>query len=398
MSTIAKTDIRLIAFYLPQYHPIPENDLWWGKGFTEWTNVTQAEPQFPGHYQPQLPTDLGFYDLRLRQTRHEQIKLAKNYGIDGFCYYYYWFSGKRLLDEPLDDMLGDPNSDMPFCLCWANENWTRRWDGRDSEVLIAQKYAIGDDLAFIRSIAPFLKDRRYIKVENKPILLVYSPQKMPDAKMSAKVWRNYCRENDIGEINIFCCFTSGNWDYQRFGYDGGIEFPPHPPKHGHSDNLRPDVNHFAGFNGHLFSASAFGAKYLQHDHAGRNVYRGVFPSWDNTARRNHRAAIALNGTPENYEFWLSEALTKTKLDHPTSDRLVFINAWNEWAEGCHLEPCVKYGRRFLEATSRAKAGLSKLTGWTHIGVPSQAQLTDDQRSRQETFVGRIRRKIFQKLR
>ena len=177
--------IKLVAFYLTQFHPTPENDLWWGKGFTEWTNATKAMPLFPGHYQPHLPTDFGFYDLRVRQTRRDQIVTAKEYGIGAFCYYYYWFSGRRILHEPLDDMLADKDSDMPFCLCWANENWTRRWDAAEHEILIAQEYHKNDDLEFIKSIVPFMKDPRYIRQNGSPVLLVYRPQHLPDARKSA---------------------------------------------------------------------------------------------------------------------------------------------------------------------------------------------------------------------
>lgn len=388
-------DIKLIAFYLPQFHPIPENDLWWGKGFTEWTNVTKATAQFPGHYQPQLPTELSFYDLRLSQSRRDQIELAKKFGIGGFCYYYYWFSGKRLLNQPLDDMLSDPDSNMPFCLCWANENWTRRWDGRNNEVLIEQKYRGSDDLAFIKSVIPFLQDKRQIRVDGKPLLLVYAPQGMPNTKRSLAVWRQHCRDVGIGEIAIYCSLIYGNWEYERLGFDGGVEFPPHPPQSGYAKNLRSDVNHFSGFSGNIFSCSNLGEEYLRHLHKSKNIFRTVLPSWDNTARRGQRAAIGLNGSPENYEYWLSHALQITKNQYPDRERLVFINAWNEWAEGCHLEPCRNFGRAFLEATLRAKSGDSKLVSWTHIGIPEAARLTSQQSRRATTIFGRLRRTVTQ---
>ena len=372
MASVDFSNIRLIAFYLTQFHPIPENDEWWGKGFTEWTNVTKAVPNYKGHYQPQLPTEMGFYDLRLRETRHEQIRLAKQYGIEGFCYHYYWFSGKRLLEKPLDDMLADKKSDMPFCLCWANENWTRRWDASENKVLIAQKYRKNDDLEFIKSLVPFMQDKRYIKLDGKPVLLVYRPQHLPDAKQSAEIWRKYCRKVGLGEIAIYCCFTHGNWTYEQFGFDGGVEFPPHNMvKGGMRDEMRTDPSYI----GYVFDLPDVADMYLERDYSNYNGFRSVFPSWDNTARQGRRSSIGLNGTSENYEFWLSEALKKTRAEYPDQDRLVFINAWNEWAEGCHLEPCRKWGRSFLEATLRVKTGQSKLQSWTSRGVPAELAIS-----------------------
>ena len=193
---------KLIAFYLTQFHPIPENDEWWGKGFTEWTNVTKAQPLYDGHYQPHLPTDFGFYDLRVRETRHEQIKLAKQFGIDGFCYHYYWFSGKRLLEQPLNDMLADPKSDMPFCICWANENWTRRWDAAEHQILIAQNYTDEDDLNFIKDLIPLITDARYIKIDGAPFIIVYRPQQLPNSNKTLDVWREYARSVGIEKLQV----------------------------------------------------------------------------------------------------------------------------------------------------------------------------------------------------
>ncbi|MDT8398789.1 MAG: glycoside hydrolase family 99-like domain-containing protein [Pseudomonadales bacterium] len=353
---------RLIAFYLPQFHPTPENDLWWGKGFTEWTNVTKAQPLFAGHYQPQLPSDLGFYDLRLRQTRHEQISLAKRYGIDGFCYHYYWFSGKRILNQPVDDMLADADSDMPFCLCWANENWTRRWDAADHEILIEQKYLPQDDLNFIKELSPAFTDSRYIRVDGKPILIVYRPQHLPDARKSAAVWREYCRAAGIGEIHLCAALTHGNEDYMQFGFDSGVEFPPHNLK---LQNINTHINFFDAFKGSAFQFADLARAYLSRNYPQQQVFKTVVPSWDNTARTGNRAVFLQNGTPENYEYWLASTLDQVQQSQG-SDSLVFINAWNEWAEGCHLEPDRRYGHRFLQATLDASQGKRHYTDFTHL--------------------------------
>lgn len=360
------TEPRLIAFYLPQFHPTPENDRWWGKGFTEWTNVTKAEPLFEGHLQPHLPTDFGFYDLRLRQTRREQIKVAKQYGVDGFCYHYYWFSGKRILNLPVDDMLADPESDMPFCLCWANENWTRRWDGADQEILIAQEYLPDDDLNFIKSLVPFFQDKRYIRVDGKPYFIVYRPQHLPDPPKTAEIWREYCRSIGLGEIHISAALTHGNEDYRQFGFDSGVEFPPHNLRIG---NINDQVEFHEMFIGNLMQFASIAQFHLDKVYDNVRVFKTVFPSWDNTARTKERALVVLNGTPENYEYWLASTIDQVK-QTGKSDELVFINAWNEWAEGCHLEPDRWFGHRFLQATLNAKTGMRRFAAFPHLSVPN----------------------------
>lgn len=351
----AANGLKLIAFYLPQFHPIPENDLWWGKGFTEWTNTSRAEPLFPGHYQPHRPGDLGYYDLRVRETQREQIALAKRFGIDAFCFHYYWFSGRRLLERPLLDFLADQDADIGFCLSWANENWTRRWDASEHEVLMQQNYTPEDDTGFIRSVLPFFADPRYLRVEGKPILIVYRPQQMPEPRASAERWRAFCREHGVGEIHLVASLTHGNRDFEQFGFDAGVEFPP-------NNIMAPDHTGrepFTKMTGYVVEFRDVAIESLERDYAGRRVYRTVFPSWDNTARFGARALVVLDGNPANYERWLHGAASRTISERLPGDRLLFINAWNEWAEGCHLEPDQRFGLAFLEATKRVKDGQSQ---------------------------------------
>jgi 2-polyprenyl-3-methyl-5-hydroxy-6-metoxy-1,4-benzoquinol methylase len=357
---------RLVAFFLTQFHPTPENDRWWGKGFTEWTSVTKAEPLFDGHYQPHLPADLGFYDLRLREARHAQIALARQYGIDAFCYYYYWFSGTRVLHQPLDDMLHDPQSDMPFCLCWANENWTRRWDGADREILIAQKYLANDDIDFIRGLIPFFQDPRYIRLNGAPFLIVYQPQRLPDPRKTGQLWREYCEKIGVGPIHLCAALTNDNEDYAQFGFDSGLQFPPH---NCNCENINDQIDFYTPFHGRVVEYQAFAQSYIDKAYPHSNVFRSVTPSWDQTPRVGSRAFLALNGTPANYEYWLSQALRKTRQEFPGEERFVFINAWNEWAEGCHLEPDRRFQRQFLEATLAAKSGESERTSFEDVGSP-----------------------------
>jgi lipopolysaccharide biosynthesis protein len=345
------TNPRLIAFFLPQFHPIPENDRWWGKGFTEWSNVTKAQPLFKGHYQPHLPADLGFYDLRLREIRHEQIQLARQYGIDGFCYHYYWFSGKRLLNKPIDDMYADAEADMPYCFCWANENWTRRWDGAEHEVLISQSYHPDDALNFIKDMVKYFQDPRYIKLDGGPILIVYRPQHLRDPQRTTRIWREYCASVGIEKIHLCAALVCENDDYASNGFDSGVQFPPHAPR---IPALNTSIHFYEPFKGFAMDYIDFAHSYLTRSYPSRDVHLTVVPSWDNTARVRDRAFILIHSSPHNYRSWLASAIRKTREDFPDRQGIVFITAWTEWAEGCHLEPDRKYGHQFLEATLQAK--------------------------------------------
>lgn len=337
---------RLVAFYLPQFYPFKENDEWWGKGFTEWTSVTKARPLFPGHYQPHLPTDLGFYDLRVRETRHEQIRMAKSYGIAGFCYHYYWFSGKRLLELPVEDMLQDRASDMPFCINWANENWTRKWDASENEILIRQEYRPDDDLRLADDICRYFADPRYIRLAGAPLFIVYRPQQLPNYRRSVEVWRRRAAENGFPNLHLCCALTHGNEDVLE-GFDSGVEFPPHN-LNGVRRSFRPLAR---GSRVQAVAYADLASSYVQRRYQ-RPVFKTVVPSWDNTARVGARGLVITDGTPLNYERWLKSV---AEISHAN---LVFINAWNEWAEGCHLEPDRMYGAGFLEATRRVRLGTS----------------------------------------
>ena len=213
-----ESDVKLIAFYLPQFHPIPENDAAWGRGFTEWTNVTKSTPLFAGHYQPHLPGEFGFYDLRVPEVLCQQADLAKAYGIHGFCFYYYWFDGRRLLERPLETMLATGQPDMPFCVCWANENWSRRWDGSDEEIIVAQTFSEEMRSKIVEDLIPYFMDRRYIRVGGRPLFLVYRPGVVPDLRETIEVWRTTARGHGL-ELHISACLTFGFSDPCSFGFE-----------------------------------------------------------------------------------------------------------------------------------------------------------------------------------
>ncbi|MHB8912115.1 MAG: glycoside hydrolase family 99-like domain-containing protein [Lysobacter sp.] len=341
----------LVAFYLPQFHPIAENDEWWGKGFTEWRNVARALPQFEGHAQPRLPADLGYYDLRNVDIMREQVKLASEYGIGAFCFYFYWFSGKTLLEQPLRQWLDDPTLQLPFCLCWANENWSRRWDGRSDDILIAQQHSAEDDLAFIAHIAPYLRDSRYLRVEGKPLLLVYRPHLLPDAKQTAQRWREWCHANQIGEIHIAYVQGFERPDPRDIGFDAAVEFPPNLSN---PTNLTADQRLLnPEFEGHVLDWRELANDYSSRVMPAYPLYPGVNVGWDNEPRRPGKGRIYLHASPRRYRDWLQTTITARLADKAPSERLVFVNAWNEWAEGAVLEPDTLLGHAWLDATRQA---------------------------------------------
>jgi lipopolysaccharide biosynthesis protein len=352
---VASTAPRFIAFYLPQFHPTPYNNEWWGEGFTEWTNVAKARPRFRGHYQPHLPADLGFYDLRLPEVREAQASLAQAYGIYGFCYYHYWFNGRRFLEMPLDEVLRLGKPDLPFCVCWANENWTRAWDGNNRRILIEQHYSPEDDVSHIRYLIRLFEDRRYIRIEGKPLILIYRIELLPDPLRTAQIWRDEATQAGIGELflaNVESTFVRLPQDPSQIGFDAAVRFQPNTQLFNASPvvralrTLRSPIR-----NDRVFQYSDL---YRRWEASHTPVYRRfecVTPMWDNSARRERKAFMLKDSTPQQYERWLRRAVEKTEPDNEDL-RWVFINAWNEWGEGCHLEPCHKWGRAFLEATQR----------------------------------------------
>ena len=343
---------KAIAFYLPQYHPIAENDAWWGKGFTEWTNVSKAVPQFVGHHQPRLPGELGFYDLRIVDVMRRQVELAKLYGVHGFCFHYYWFGGRRLLEKPLQQFLDNKDIDFPFCICWANENWCRRWDGMDQDILVAQQHSSGDDIAFITALEPLLRDSRYIHVDGRPLIVLYRPAILPDATATQERWRDHCRKVGIGEI--FLAMVQFDVEDPRvYGFDVAIEFPPHKLARGlESINEQLQIVN-PDYSGYVIDYGSMIERARQHVASGFDMIRGVFPSWDNEARKPGRGYTFANATPNRYREWLGLAIEYARRHPVAGESLVFINAWNEWGEGAYLEPDRRYGYAYLQATRAA---------------------------------------------
>ena len=358
-------NVRPIALYLPQYHPIPENDSWWGEGFTEWTNVSKARPRFSRHFQPHVPADLGFYDLRLPEARQAQADLAREYGIYGFCYYSYWFNGKRLLSRPFDETLASGQPDFPFCLCWANENWTRIWDGLDKDILMEQSYSEEDDRQHIRWLANAFRDKRYIKVGERPLFLVYRARSIPDPVKTTSIWRDEARK--LGFRELYLCrvesFAEEHECPACLGFDASVEFQPDwssfptltmPLRRGRMWQYltRWGLSSEAYQQNDVYSYKRVAELMRRRDLPPYKRFPCVTPGWDNSSRRKRGAIILKGSTPKLYRRWLEATLARFEPYGP-GENLMFINAWNEWGEGSHLEPDKRWGRAYLEATRSA---------------------------------------------
>ena len=351
---------HLFAFYLPQFYPFAENNAWWGEGFTEWRNVTRAVPRFEGHQQPRMPRELGFYDLRNVETMREQVAMARMSGVAGFCFYYYWFNGTRLLDKPLDMLLENKDIDMPFSLMWANENWTRRWDGLEHDVLMGQDYRESDDEALVADLARYFADPRYERVEGRPLFIIYRPGIIPDFANRLEKWRELFRSQHGMDPLVLMVLGFGDFDPAPYGVDGAIEFPPHKIAEG-LPVVNPELKLLdEEFRGHYFRYDDLVASSLSVPAPKYDLIRTLVPSWDNDARKPSRGMGFVDATPEKYENWLRQ-LVGFAQKHPFrgTTPYVFVNAWNEWAEGAHLEPDLHNGVAYLNATYRALTGVKK---------------------------------------
>ena len=347
-------DVSVIAFYLPQFYPFPENDTWWGEGFTEWSNVVGAESQLPGHNMPILPADLGFYDLRVKDTRRRQGQLASQYGIDGFCYYFYWFSGRRLMDTVVDDILMSGCPDTPFCLCWANEPWSRRWDGTNdhADLLIDQKHDVKVDTTLFAELLPFFLDERYIKVDGSPLLLIYRLDILDDASALIAAWRQEAFRAGFPGLFVAAARTFGLTDDAAEMVDAIVDFPPHTSV---SEEISNGLSVPSEFLGKIFDYRQVIVEAVTRKPATKMTFPGIMPRWDNTARKAERSHIFWNSSPNAFKIWASLCFEQAR-ELPLGRRYMFVNSWNEWGEGAMLEPDRHYGRAYLEALRSARSG------------------------------------------
>jgi hypothetical protein len=353
--------VRILAFYLPQYHPIPENDEWWGKGFTEWTNVANTKPLYKGHYQPRIPADLGFYDLRVPETRKAQADMAKEYGVEGFVYWHYWFGGKRILETPFNEVLASGKPDYPFCLAWANESWSGIWHGLSEKILIKQEYPGEEDyIKHFNIVLDAFKDHRYIRVDNKPLFYVYRPNQIPNCSEFINLWNKLACENGFDGIYFI---TPTNFPEKeaeelfKSGYNGIHSFR-------FAESFSKMKNHTLGqrirrkiertfkisnkVNLNIYDYHEFIKNMVTEGDSNTLYYPTIFPSWDNSPRSGQKALIMENSTPEVFKSHVREVLNIVK-QKPYENRIIFLKSWNEWAESNYMEPDLKFGLKYLEA-------------------------------------------------
>lgn len=354
-----KKSARVIAFYLPQFHPTPENDEWWGKGFTEWTNLASAKPLFKGHEQPIIPADLGFYDLRLPETRAAQAEMAAAYGVEGFCYWHYWFNGRRMLERPFNEVLSSGSPDYPFCLGWANHSWSGIWKDEPHRLLIDQTYpGEADDRAHFDYLLTAFRDHRYMTVDGKPIFVIFKPTDMPDAKRRFDLWRALAAQSGLKGLYIIGINMMEFKDADALGLDAVII-----SSLGIVNTDQVLVNQakrvFWGIKRRL---SLGGPRIVEYSEAIKHLvpdiiqsdpraYPCVYPNWDNTPRKGRKGFVLANSTPELFERHLQDAVDKLS-SRDDEHKLVFLKSWNEWAEGNHLEPDLKWGRKYLDVLKR----------------------------------------------
>lgn len=353
-----KDDSKLIAYYLPQYYPTEYNDKWWGKGSTEWTNVTKAMPQYIGHYQPRLAGELGYYDLRIDENIERQVELAKMYGIYGFCYYYYWFNGKRLLDVPFNKFLSNKNIKFPYCICWVNESWSKQWFGSSEEILMKQDESEESYKNFIIDAAKYLLNDNYINIKGKKLLVIYRPYYIPNIKKVLDFWRKYVYKEYGIELYILGAMNNKysnyrKWDFVNKGFDAIGEFALGSQKEFLKEIKSEKIFVCKEYLGDIYSYSDFINNRAYFKERLDKLYRAVCPMWDNSSRKINKGIIFDGSTPDLYKKWLIDIIKENKIRNDLDDDIIFINAWNEWAEGAYLEPDRYWGYAYLQATKDA---------------------------------------------
>lgn len=366
----AQRKARLIAYYLPQFHPIPENDEWWGKGFTEWTNVAKAKPLFRGHYQPHIPADLGFYDLRVPETRLAQAEMAQKYGIEAFCYWHYWFAGRRLLERPFNEVLRSGEPDFPFCLGWANASWTGVWYGASNKTLVEQTYpGMQDHEAHFYALLPAFTDSRYMTVDGKPVFLLFRPKDLPDAERVMDFWRSLAAREGLAGIHWIANADDVLWSPEKHGFDAATTTALPIMFRTRALSMAARVrrkltsvpataalaNRSLRRPVHVYDYAEVSSRLIVERPPAFEHYPCVIPNWDNTPRSGRNGSVLHNSTPEAFGRQLDRAI-ESVTHLPEEHRIIVVKSWNEWAEGNYLEPDQRFGKAYLEVTREKISG------------------------------------------